>query len=75
MYIYVYDYFRVKTAQEIIHENQRKLSDLENEVWDLKLSVEKKEHAIKSLRAEKNLNRYVYFYVYFYFINNNTVFV
>jgi hypothetical protein len=52
MYIYFYDYFRVKTAQEIIHENQRKVSDLENEVWDLKLSVEKKEHAIKSLRAE-----------------------
>jgi hypothetical protein len=70
MYIYFYDYFRIKTAQEIIHENQRKVADLENEVWDLKLSVEKKEHAIKSLRAEKDdyLNRYMYFY----FINNNT---
>lgn len=70
MYIYFYDSFRVKTAQEIIHENQRKVSDLENEVWDLKLSVVKKEHVIKSLRAEKDdyLNRYMYFY----FINNNT---
>jgi hypothetical protein len=35
--------------------------DLENEVRGLKVTVEKKEHAIKALREEKDdcLNRYV----------------
>jgi len=38
--------------------------DLENDVRGLKVTVEKKEHAIKALKEEKDdcLNRYVYLY-------------
>ena len=40
------------------------MTDLENEVFDLKVTVEKKEHAIKTLKEEKDdcLNMYVYLY-------------
>jgi hypothetical protein len=56
--------FRLTTAGEISDENQKKVTDLENEVRGLKVTVEKKEHAIKALREEKDdcLNRYVYLY-------------
>jgi hypothetical protein len=37
----------LKTAQEIIHDSQKKVTDLENEVFGLKVTVEKKEHAMK----------------------------
>jgi hypothetical protein len=49
----------MKTAHEYIHENQNKVTNLENEVLGLKVSVEKKEHAIKALKEEKDdcLNR------------------
>jgi len=60
LYIY-YHSFRFKTAQEIIYESQKKVTDLENEVGGLKVTVEKKEHAVKALREERDdyLNRYV----------------
>jgi hypothetical protein len=68
--IYFYHSFRLTTAGEISDENQKKVTDLENEVHGLKVTVEKKEHAIKALREERDecLNRYVYLY----FINNST---
>jgi hypothetical protein len=40
--------------KEISDENQKKVTDLENEVRGLKVTVEKKEHAIKALRKEKD---------------------
>ena len=69
LFIYFYHSFRLKTAGEIINESQKKVADLENGVHGLKVTTEKKEHAIKALRAEKDdcLNRYVYLY----FINNS----
>jgi hypothetical protein len=53
-----------------MNEKQKKLTDLENEVDCLKVTVGKKEHAIKSLREEKDdfLTRYVYLY----FFTDNT---
>jgi len=62
LFIYFYYSFRLKTAQEIIHESQKKVSDLENEVRGLKVTVEEKEHDIKALKEKKDdcLNRYVY---------------
>ena len=64
MLIYLHHSFRLTTAGEISDENQKKVTDLENEVRGLKVTVEKKEHAIKALREEKDdcLNRYVYLY-------------
>ena len=46
------------------------MTDLENEVFCLKVTVEEKEHDIKALKEENDdcLNRYVYLY----FINNST---
>ena len=42
------------------------MTDSENEVFGLKVTVEKKEHAIKSLKEEKDgyLNKYVYLYFF-----------
>ena len=62
----MYHSFRLKTAKEIIDESQKKMTDLENEVCGLKVTVEKKEHAIKALTEEKDgyLNRYVYLYFF-----------
>ena len=42
------------------------MTDSENEVFGLKVTVEKKEHAIKALKEEKDgyLNRYVYLYFF-----------
>jgi hypothetical protein len=56
----------LKTAQEIIHDSQKKVTDLENEVFGLKVTLEKKEHAMKALKEEKDryLNRYVYLYFF-----------
>ena len=64
MLIYLHHSFRLTTAGEISDDNQKKVTDLENEVRGLKVIVEKKEHAIKALREEKDdcLNRYVYLY-------------
>jgi hypothetical protein len=45
--------FRLTTAGEISDDNQKKVTDLENEVRGLKVIVEKKEHAIKALREER----------------------
>ena len=60
MLIYLYHSFRLTTG-EISDENQKKVTDLENEVRGLKVTVEKKEHAIKALKEEKDgyINRYV----------------
>jgi hypothetical protein len=64
LFIYFYHSFRLKTVQEIIHDSQKKVTDLENEVFGLKVTVEKKEHDIKALKEENDdcLNRYVYLY-------------
>ena len=61
LFIYFYHSFRLKTAEVIINESQKKVADFENEVRSLKVTTEEKEHAIKALREEKNdfLNRYV----------------
>jgi hypothetical protein len=55
----LYHSFRLTTAGERNDENQKKVTALENEVRGLKVTVEKKEHAIKALRKEKDdcLNR------------------
>jgi hypothetical protein len=62
----LYHSFRLTTAGKINDENQKKVTALENEVRGLKVTVEKKEHAIKALRKEKDdcLNRYVYLYFF-----------
>ena len=60
----------MKTAQEIIHDSQKKVTDLENEVLGLKVTVEKKEHAMKALKEEKD--RYFIRYVYLYFFTEST---
>ena len=61
LFRYFYHFFRLKSAEEIIIESQKKVTDLENEVHGLKVTVEKKEHAIKALTEEKDdyLTRYV----------------
>ena len=66
LFIYFFHSFRLKTAGEIIHESQKKVTDLENEVRGLNVTVEEKEHAIKALKEEKDdcLNRYVYLYFF-----------
>ena len=42
------------------------MTDSKNEVVGLKVTVEEKEHAIKTLKEEKDgyLNRYVYLYFF-----------
>jgi len=59
LFIYCYHSFRLQTAGEVIHESQKKVADLENEVRGLKVTTEEKDHAIKALREEKDdcLNR------------------
>ena len=66
LFIYFYYFFRLKTAQEIIHESQKKVSNLENVVRGLNVTAEKKEHDIKALKEEMDdcLNRYVYRYFF-----------
>jgi hypothetical protein len=36
----------------VIHESQKNVTDSENEVFGLKVTVEKKEHAIKALKED-----------------------
>jgi shikimate 5-dehydrogenase len=66
LFIYFYHSFRLKNAEVIINESHKKVTDLKNEVRGLNITVEKKEHAIKALREEKDdcLNRYVYLYFF-----------
>ena len=66
LFIYFYHSFRLQTAGEIIHESQKNVTDSANEVFGLKVTFEEKEHAIKSLKEEKDgyLNRYVYLYFF-----------
>jgi len=70
LFRYFYHSFRLKTVQEIIHDSQKKVTDLENEVFGLKVTVEKKEHAMKALKEEKD--RYFNRYVYLYFFTEST---
>ena len=65
MLIYLYHSFRLTTG-EISDENQKKVTDLENEVRGLKVTAEKKEHAMKALKEEKDryLNRYLCLYFF-----------
>jgi hypothetical protein len=46
------------------------VTDLENEVFGLKVTVEKKEHAMKALKEERD--RYFNRYVYLYFFTEST---
>ena len=52
--LYFYYSFRLKTAGVIINESRKKVTDLENEVRGLNVTVEKKEHAIKALKEERD---------------------
>ena len=46
------------------------MTDSENEAFGLKVTVEKKEHAIKALKEERD--GYLHMYVYLYFFTEST---
>ena len=70
LFIYFYYSFRLKTAEVIISVSHKKVTDLKNEVRGLNVTVEKKEHAIKALKEERD--RYFNRYVYLYFFTEST---